>query len=291
MEFDHADIYPDLAAVEGAFSSFLWIIPDHGRLVACGDDPGVLGLLGHARCRVELYGLGPEATTRALQVDDHAGGGCEFTLLRDGMDHGRFRTPLSGEHNLQNTIAALAVALGLGVEPESLRESLPGFLGVHKRLEVVGEEAGVLVVDDFAHHPTAVRATIAAARLRWPGRRLWAVFEAKSNTSRRRVFQQAYVEALALADMVVVSRPYRKKDNLKQEERLDVSRLVREVSAAGPEARLIPEVDEIAAFIAGRGAPGDLVLGLSGSAFGGLHRKVLEKLRGLSRSHPLAGNA
>jgi len=280
VEFDHADIFASDQAVDDAFRRFLELLPPEGRLLVCADEPRAFGLArAHAACTLELYGLSPQATLRAADaVFD--GEGVEFTLLRGDTPLGPMRSPMAGEHNLHNALAALGVALSLGVPVDTLRQGLASFAGLRKRQEELGEVDGVLVIDDFAHHPTAVRETIRAVLARYPKRPVWAVFEAKSNTSRMRIFQKDYVRAFDGAWHAIIAKPYRKKDNLTPEQRLDVPRLVHELRGRGIDAHLVPEVDDIVARLAEQARPGDVVLAMSGSAFGGLHGKLLDALRG-----------
>jgi len=278
VEFDHADIYDNLRQVEYAFGRFVAMLPDDGLLCYCADDPGASEVArAHAGCRLVGYGLGADAEVRADGVVFEAGG-VAFDLLVGGRAHGRIRSPLTGEHNLRNTLGVAACALDLGLSAEDIASGLRGYLGVKKRQEVVGEAAGVTVVDDFAHHPTAVRETLRALRLRYPGRRLLVAYEAKSNSSRMNVFHARYVEALSLADVAVIARPYRKKDSIPPERRLDVSALVEDLRQRGTDTHLIPEVDAIADFLVEAAGSGDVIVGISGSAFGGLHAKTLERL-------------
>jgi len=279
VEFDHADIYDNLRQVEYAFARFAAQLPDDGVLCYCADDPGARrAARTHAHCRLRSYGTGAGAAVTAGDVA-WADGGVRFDLVVDGAARVRLESPLTGEHNLRNTLGMAACALELGVAPEALRAGISSYLGVAKRQEVVGRAAGVTVVDDFAHHPTAVRETLRGLKLRYPGARLLVAFEAKSNTSRMNVFHDAYVEALSLADVAVIARPYRKKDTIPADKRLDAGLLAEDLVRAGTDARLIPDVDEIARFLAEAAADGDVVAGLSGSAFSGLHEKVVEALR------------
>ena len=279
VEFDHGDIFADDAAVDDAFRRFLGLLPPDGRLLVCADEARALALAqAHAGCQVDLYGLCERATLRAVDVVFDARG-AEFSLVSEGSAGPRLRSPLGGEHNLRNTLAAIGVARSLGVSLQALQSGLASFGGLRKRQEELGEEGGVLVIDDFAHHPTAVRETLRAVRARYPERPVWAVFEAKSNTSRMRIFQDDYMRAFDGAWHAIIARPYRKKDNLAPGQRLDVSRLVHDLRGRGIDAHLIPEVDDIVARLAEQARPGDVVLVMSGSAFGGLHDKLLSALR------------
>jgi len=279
IEFDHADIYPDMASYEESFRQFVGLLPHAGTLVACSDDDRVKHIARSTRAELIWYGLGREANVRATELT-FGEYGVEFTLVLDGIEYPhRFSSPLSGEHNVKNALAVVAVARSLGVELEKIRTGLPSFGGVVKRQEEIGESGGVLVIDDFAHHPTAVRETLRAVRSRHAGRRLWAIFEAKSNTARRKIFQHEFAEALRIADTVIIARPYAKKDKIPENERLHVERLVRDIGADGDtEAFSIPEVDDIVTFVAEHSESGDVVLVMSGSGFGGIQQKLLDAL-------------
>jgi len=191
---------------------------------------------------------------------------------------GVFELPAFGEFNVRNMLGATGIALDEGVDPGTIREGIAGFERVRKRQEVVGDVDGVLVIDDFAHHPTAVRSTLEALEACFPDRRIWAVFEIKSNTSRRRVFQEDYPPAFEPADCVILSKPFDKKDGLSGDERIDLGRLVSDIRDLVPETQLIPEIDEIVDVLVERTRPGDIVVGLSGSDFDGFHCKLVEAL-------------
>ncbi|MGC2434283.1 MAG: Mur ligase family protein, partial [Desulfobaccales bacterium] len=206
IEFDHADIYADLDQVIRAFESFLAQMPADGQVLAWGDAPLVRQVCRGAAAPVAFYGQGPHCHWRLADLAPRAGG-MNFTVLREGKAWGEFFLPMLGTHNALNGLAALAALAAVGGEPGDLRQALAGFQGVHKRQEVVGEFQGVLIVQDFAHHPTAVAVTLAAVRQGYPGRRLLAVFEPRTNTSRRRVFQEPYAAAFKDADLVLVREP------------------------------------------------------------------------------------
>jgi UDP-N-acetylmuramate: L-alanyl-gamma-D-glutamyl-meso-diaminopimelate ligase len=278
IEFDHADIYPSVEVIEGVFGEMLARLPRGAKVYANLDDVRVRRVC-EARAEgvsVEGVGLGEGCGWRAVDIKAVEGGGVRFGVERQGVRVGEVESPLVGEHNVRNVLMAWAGSGG--GEVEALNEALRGFGGVKKRQERVGEEAGVVIYDDFAHHPTAVRETVAGVRARHPKARLWGVFEAKSNTSRRAVFQEDYPRALALCDVVVLSSPWR-RDDLPPEQLINLSRVVDDLGALGVSARLVPEVDEIVALVAKEARAGDVVLGMSGSAFGGFHRKLLEALR------------
>jgi UDP-N-acetylmuramate: L-alanyl-gamma-D-glutamyl-meso-diaminopimelate ligase len=196
--------------------------------------------------------------------------------VRGGADAGEIDVPLAGEHNVRNTLAAIAVGAELGVPLGTLRRGLLEFQGVKRRLEVVGERRGVTVYDDFAHHPTAVAETLRAVRAALPGRRLWAIFEPRSASSCRRVFQQDFARAFAAADEVVIATVFR--SSLPDSERLSEAQLVADLAGAGVAARHLPDVDTIVAAVAAEARPGDVVVVMSNGGFGGIHGKLLQAL-------------
>jgi UDP-N-acetylmuramate: L-alanyl-gamma-D-glutamyl-meso-diaminopimelate ligase len=277
IEFDHADIYRDLDHVISSFELLASLVAPDGDLFVCGEDALAVRVARTSPARVHTYGIDGDFDWVASEVSPERGG-MAFRLRVAGEDRGRRWTPLTGRHNVLNTLAALGAAAAVGVEGAVAAEGLARFEGVVKRQEVKGEPGGVLVVDDYAHHPTAVRETIAAIRLRYPGRRLWALFEAESNTSRRRIFQDTYPEALAAADRVVLSKPLKKNDSLAPEDQIDVARIVSDLRARGTEAWHIAEFDDIAAFVSDHAEPGDVVLGMSGRDFGDVHAKIIARL-------------
>jgi UDP-N-acetylmuramate: L-alanyl-gamma-D-glutamyl-meso-diaminopimelate ligase len=276
VEFDHADIYADIAAVQTAFVRLLNVIPRRGLLIAGTESPALAEILPKARCRVETFGLHEEADWCAADV--HADGeGTLFRLRVRGRERGELRLPLAGTHNVRNALAALAAASSVGVEPETAGSLLGGFRGVRRRLELRGRVAGVAVYDDFAHHPTAVRETLRALRDRTKGGRLVAVFEPRSYTSRTRIFQDAFGEALALADRVLVAAAHL-PGKVPPEQRVSERDLVDRAGAAGAEADFVPTVEGIVEALLRTLRPGDHVVILSNGGFGGLHDKLIEAL-------------
>jgi UDP-N-acetylmuramate: L-alanyl-gamma-D-glutamyl-meso-diaminopimelate ligase len=282
VEFDHADIYPDLAAVQTAFVRLLNVIPRQGLVVAGTESPALREILPKARCRVETFGLHPEADWRATDVRTGPAGS-RFRLLRKGRDEGEFTLALAGEHNVRNALAALAAAAEAGVEPAAAREAVAVFRGVRRRLELRGVAGGVSVYDDFAHHPTAVEATLAA--LRGGGRegRLVAVFEPRSYTSRTRVFQEEFARAFAAADRVFVAAAHL-PGKVPEAMRLSEEDLAAGIRRHGAEASFIPSVDAIVAQLVAELRPGDRVAILSNGGFGGIHEKLLESLEVSTRA-------
>jgi UDP-N-acetylmuramate: L-alanyl-gamma-D-glutamyl-meso-diaminopimelate ligase len=277
LEFDHADIYENLAAIELQFRRMVNLVPRSGRIVAWGESPTVLGAISKAYCTVETYGFTPGVDWLAgdLEIDD--GQTC-FRVSRQGKEVARIRMALAGRHNVLNAVAATAIAHGRGVSGEAIAGAMAEFRGVLRRLEIKGESSGVLVVDDFAHHPTAIRATIDAARHRWPGRKLWAVFEPRSNTMRRKVFEKDLAEALAAADATVLGAVNR-ANLLSDEERVSPVRVLDMVRAAGHTAEGFDSAEEIADYLATRANEGDLVLIMSNGSFDGLCGKLLGRLQ------------
>ncbi len=276
VEFDHADIYPDLAAVQTAFVRLLHVIPRSGLLVAGTESEALRGILLQARCRIETFGLHAEADWRATELRT-ADGQSRFRLVRKGRDEGEFTLPMAGEHNVRNALAALAAAADAGVAPAAARDALAAFRGVKRRLELRGEARGVTVYDDFAHHPTAVAATLAALRsLGGPGR-LVAVFEPRSYTSRTRVFQDDFARAFAVADRVIVSAAHL-PGKVPEAERLSEAELVASIGGAGGDAAFVPTVDAIVKALMAELRPGDRVAILSNGGFGGIHEKLLRAL-------------
>jgi UDP-N-acetylmuramate: L-alanyl-gamma-D-glutamyl-meso-diaminopimelate ligase len=276
VEFDHADIYPDLAAVQLAFARLLNVVPRRGLLIAGAESPALVEILPKARSRVETFGLHEDADWRASDVWS-GGDGSHFRLRRRGRDEGWFDLALAGEHNVRNALAALAAAAEAGVEPGAAREALAAFQGVKRRLEVRGEAAGVIVYDDFAHHPTAVAATLAALRTLRQDGRLVAVFEPRSYTAKTRVFEAEFARAFAIADRVIVAAVHL-PGKVPEGQRLSEADLVAGIRRGGGDAAFIPTVDEIVRALVSDARPGDRVAILSNGGFGGIHEKLLRAL-------------
>jgi UDP-N-acetylmuramate: L-alanyl-gamma-D-glutamyl-meso-diaminopimelate ligase len=277
LEFDHADIYADLASIELQFRRMVNLLPRRGRIVAWGESETVRGVVQKAFCPVETYGLSPGVDWLAGDVEC-AGGETRFRVSHQGREVARVRMLLAGRHNVLNALSAIAIAHGRGVSRFAIEDAMANFRGVLRRLEVKGEASGVLVVDDFAHHPTAIRVTIDAARNRWPGRRLWAVFEPRSNTMRRRVFESSLVASLLTADAAVLGAVNR-ANLLGDEERMSPERVLQAIRSGGRKAEGFESANQIAEFLAGETRPGDLVLVMSNGSFDGLCGKLLGRLQ------------
>jgi UDP-N-acetylmuramate: L-alanyl-gamma-D-glutamyl-meso-diaminopimelate ligase len=276
IEFDHADIYPDLASIELQFRRLVNLVPRRGRIVAWGESETVARAVAKAFCPVETYGLGPSCEWMAgdLEVLE---GQMSFRAAHRGREEARVRLNLAGRHNVLNALAAIAIARARGIEREAIETALAGFRGARRRMEVRGEPGGILVVDDFAHHPTAIRETLAAARMRWPGRRLIAAFEPRSNTMCRRVFEPELAEALAVADLALLG-PVHRLQLVREEERLSPDRVAGDLADRGRAARAFASAEAIAEFLAGECRPGDLVLVMSNGSFDHLCDRLLELL-------------
>jgi UDP-N-acetylmuramate: L-alanyl-gamma-D-glutamyl-meso-diaminopimelate ligase len=278
IEFDHGDIYRDIEEIETAFRRMLRQVPRSGLLLLCADDERVLALRNSAFSEVQTYGLNTGADWRGELLQDDPGRPFTMRVLRDGAFWGEFRLPLAGVHNARNALAAVATAARLGVIPAVLAESLPRFRGVRRRLEVFHRSNGVVFVDDFAHHPTAIRETIAAARAHWPGRRLWAAFEPRSNTTVTRRFQNEVAEALSGADVVWLGPLYREQ-LIPEDQRLDREAVVRTLRALGREAGAATATEDIVAALADGVEPGDVVLIMSNGAFDGIYERIRNLFR------------
>jgi len=280
VEYDHADIYPDLPSVQRAFVHLLNLVPRRGLVVAGLETPALREILPRARCPVETFGLSEEADWRAVEVRP-AEEGWRFRLVRKGRDLGVFDLPLAGEHNLRNALAAVAAAAAAGVDPQASREALASFRGVKRRLEVRGRARGVVIYDDFAHHPTAVRETLRALRAALSaqpgGGRLVAVFEPRSYTSRTRVFQDEFARAFQDADQVIVAAAHMPA-KVPEGQRLSEAELVGAIAELGKDARFVPAVDDIVGRLAADLREGDRVVVLSNGGFGGIHEKLLAAL-------------
>ncbi len=273
MEFDHADIFDDLAAVKKTFGHLLRLVPENGLVLLNGDDANakeVFAKEGHSP--VKRVGISDECDVKISEIDYHPQG-TDFTLEGE-----RYQIKMNGEYNVRNAAMAVTAARFVGVHPEQIREALATFLSVKRRQEVRGITArGVVIVDDFGHHPTAIREAVAGMRVRFPGARLWAVFEPRSNTTRRRVFQNALPEALATADGVCLAAVAR-ADKLAENERLDTDLLMETLRKGGIPAFYEPDADAIVSRLKEEVHDGDVVIVFSNGGFGGIHEKLLKTL-------------
>ena len=275
VEFDHADIYRDLAAVSLAFERLVRLVPRRGLLLVGSDNPGSAALARAAVSRVQTFGLGEGAGWQAHDLEPRASS-THFKVRRDGAPFGVFDLTLAGEHNVRNALAAIAIAVEVGISAPRIAEALRQFEGVRRRLEIVGRAGGVTVLDDFAHHPTAVAATLAAVRSSYPTSRLWAIFEPRSASSCRRIFQDDFARAFGEADETIIAPVFRA--TLPEAERLSVDALVADLQRTGRAARHAGSLDEIVDTVAREHRPGDVVVVMSNGGFGGIHGRLLKAL-------------
>jgi UDP-N-acetylmuramate: L-alanyl-gamma-D-glutamyl-meso-diaminopimelate ligase len=275
VEFDHADIYRDLAAVSLAFERLVRLVPRRGLLLVGSDNPGSAALVRAAVSRVQTFGLGKGAGWQAHDLEPDASS-THFKVRRDGAPFGAFDLTLAGEHNVRNALAAIAIAVEVGISAPRIAEALRQFEGVRRRLEIVGRAGGVTVLDDFAHHPTAVAATLAAVRSSYPTSRLWAIFEPRSASSCRRIFQDDFARAFGEADQTIIAPVFRA--TLPAAERLSVETLVADLQRTGRAARHASSLDEIVETVAREHRSGDVVVVMSNGGFGGIHARLLKAL-------------
>ena len=285
LEFDHADIYADFEAIRVAVQRLVALLPSEGLLVLGADSPAALEMGAGAPCRVTTFGVEETAEWRATGVRSDTEG-TAFTVERGGQSVAQVRVPLVGRFNVRNVLAAFAVGIDAGLGADVLAASLARFEGVKRRLEIRGRARGVTVYDDFAHHPTAVRETLAGVRAAFPARRIWALFEPRSATACRRVFQQEFAASFGDADEVIIGRVYRA--SLPEADRLSEADLVDGIEAGGVRARHVPEVEDIVEIVVDEAREGDLVIVMSNGAFGGIHERLLAALtdaaRGVART-------
>ena len=272
VEFDHADIYADLPAVKTAFKRLVNLIPQRGRLVAFDGSENVTECVARAFCNVERYGF---AATSHWQLRNlyHEGSTSHWQLLRTGQPFATLTLPLAGEHNALNASAAAALAAGQGISAAAIEEAIRTFRSVKRRLEIRAEINGITVIDDFAHHPTAIRETLRALRESYGNRRLWAILEPRSNTLRRNVFELALVDSLSLADRIILAGVF-KSENIPLADRLTPENVVAKLQLRNIDARTLPDADAIVASIAPELASGDVVAILSNGGFGNIYEKL-----------------
>lgn len=285
VEFDHADIYKDLDAVETAFKRLVNLIPRRGRIVAFDKGDSIGRCLARAFCPVERYGASTEATWRIADLKFEPTT-TRWSLLRDGQMWAELEFPLAGEYNVWNASAAAALAANAGISSEAIARALKTFKSVKRRLEVKAEVNGVTMIDDFAHHPTAIAATLRALRGRYPGRRLWAILEPRSNTLRRNVFQNELAKSLAVADEVVIANVFRSQ-SIPDAERLDVFAVAAQLVSTGHHARVLADAESIVQLCVPEMRFGDVVAILSNGGFGGIYEKLPERLKALGVANPI----
>jgi len=288
VEFDHADIYKDLDAVETAFKRLINLIPGRGRVIAFDGaaetttgSPSLERVLARAFCPIERYGAGSRANWKVTNLRlDHTG--TSWTVLHNGQHFADFEFALAGEYNVWNATAAAALASACGISAQAIAAALKTFKSVKRRLEVKAQVNGITIIDDFAHHPTAIAGTLKALRARYDGARLWAILEPRSNTLRRRILQSDLAHSLAGADEVIVANVFR-SEAVPENERLELPALAAEIKQIGRPVRLLADADAIIQTIAPELRSGDVVAILSNGGFGGIYEKLPARLRELAK--------
>src|SRR5438270_5985376 len=283
IEFDHADIYRDEEAYKFAFARFINLVPKNGVVIAGWDSPIVRELTPKSPAPVESFGYGDDAEPPVNQPHWHARDveytemGTRFRAFRSDKQWGEIETPLAGAFNVRNVLAVVAAAESVNADRDGVREGLRTFLSVKRRMELRAEIRGVAVIDDFAHHPTAIRETIDAVRQKYKGRRIVAVYEPRSYTAQRKEFQDDYARAFAAADEIILASLYR-PDRYTKETALDLQQLIRELAESGRSAKELRDADAIVADLTPRLRQRDVVLIMSNGGFGGIHQKLLDAL-------------
>jgi len=277
VEFDHADIYADLDAVKLQFVRFVNLIPQRGFLAVGAESPAALESGRRAHCRMETFGLQPECDWSARNIEPSRRG-MTFEITYRQKLFRRFRTGLRGAFNIRNALAATAILNHLGIPEDDIRESMESFRGVRRRLQLLAEVAGILIFEDFAHHPTAVRETLAAIRESYAPARLWAIYEPRSATSRRNFFQREVAEALSVADCVALP-PLFRAEKIPERERLDPERITADLRELGRSAWNLAGVDDIIQKVCAEARAGDYIVIMSNGGFGGIYEKLPAALR------------
>jgi UDP-N-acetylmuramate: L-alanyl-gamma-D-glutamyl-meso-diaminopimelate ligase len=270
LEFDHADIFPDLDSIKTSFRHFIRLIPRNGLLLGNGDDSSLGPLLDNTPCPMKRFGLGDRNSVQAFNIR-YGPTATEFEIPSF-----KFHMNLVGELNVRNALAVVACAKHCGLKNHQIQSAFATFKGIKRRMEIRGLAGGITVIDDFGHHPTAIRETLRALRIKYPQQKVWAVFEPRSNTTRRNVFQTELVEAFADANSVVVSQIAR-LELLKPEERLDPEKLMHELKATGKDAAYLADADAIVTHLAKGAQGGDVVCVFSNGGFGNIHSKLLDR--------------
>ena len=275
VEFDHADIFEDLEQIKDAFYKYVSLISPEGVILVKHGDPNIQDVLGGAACKVETYGYldGADWLIGDYRLE---AGYCYFSLSYQGVKKANFQLAMIGRHNTENAASVAALCLKLGLTVDEINSAFKNFKGIKRRQEVVGIKNGVTVLDDFAHHPTAIRKTLEAVKEAYPGQRLWAVFEPRSATSKRKVFEQDFPNSFLAADLVIIADLFA-PEKIGEAERLDPDVVVNCLREKGCDAYFIKEVDDIVAFLAQNTESGDVVLIMSSGGFGDIHQKILDQ--------------
>jgi len=276
VEFDHADIYKDLDAVKSAFATLMKLIPENGTLLACAEDKNVMGLKDLAKCK-KLFTYGLKQGDYRAKVLEITTSGTRFQIEFQNKSLGEFFVILSGDYNILNAAAVIGLSHQLGWDLEKVKAALKSFAGVKRRQEILGEPKGVLVIEDFAHHPTAVKETIKGIIQKYPGRKLFSVFEPRSATSRRKIFQKDYVEAFSQSPEIMLARAF-DQSKIDEGNRFSSEELVEDLQKKGRAAHVYDNVDQIVSDLKSKTKSGDLVLIMSNGGFDGIYGKLLKAL-------------
>ena len=271
LEYDHADIFEDLKSIQKTFTHFIRLIPRNGLLLGNGDDPNLAPLLNVTHCPVKRFGLGADNAVQAYNLK------MAPTATEFETPSFKFRIGLVGELNVRNALAVVAAAKHCGLSNKQIQSAFDTFKGIKRRMEVRGIAGGITVIDDFGHHPTAIRETLRALRIKYPAQKIWAIFEPRTNTTRRNVFQQELADSFADADAVVLSQVAR-LDLLAPSDRLDPEKLMSDIKGSGKPTAYLPDVDAIVAHIKQHACGGDVVCVFSNGGFGNIHDKLLSRL-------------
>ena len=271
VEFDHADIFENLAAVQKTFAHFIRLVPRNGLLLGNGDDANLAGLLNVTHCPVKRFGLGADNAVQGFNLRFGP------TATEFEIPSFKFHLNLVGELNVRNALAVIGAAKHCGLSNKQIQSAFDTFKGIKRRMEVKGVAGGVTVIDDFGHHPTAIRETLRALRIKYAKEKIWAVFEPRSNSTRRNVFQQELADAFVDADAVIVAQVAR-LERLAPADRLNPEQLMRDISAGGKPSAYLADADAIVAHLAQHAQGGDVVCVFSNGGFGGIHGKLLQRL-------------
>ncbi len=282
IEFDHADIYNNLDEIKESFRKFTRILDPEGLLLTAHGDANITDIIPGTPCDIETYGFSDEADWAIADYRWESGGG-RFRLVHHGREAGTFVLPMTGRQNILNSAAVAALCLRLGLTAHEVAEAFSAFKGIKRRQEDVGTAGGITVIDDFAHHPTAIDLTLEGICDAWPESRIWAVFEPRSATSKRNVFQDALPASFGKADCVVIAGLFA-PEKVPQKDRLNPEALIDRIRSTGKPAWYLPTVEEIVEHLGSECRPGDVILVMSSGGFGGIHQKLLNRFAGLEAS-------
>jgi len=276
IEFDHGDIFRDLDQIKKVFRDYVGLLKADGLLLVKSDDNNIKDVVKSASCIIETYGFQGDADWHITDYRFEEGYG-HFSLSFKNNHRGDFKLAMMGQHNVENAAAVAGLCFKMGLNGDEINKGFTTFKGIKRRQEIVGEKNGVIVIDDFAHHPTAINLTIDAVKKAYPKQRVWAVFEPRSATSRRKVFEESFPTSFLKADRVILAGLF-SPDKISEEERLDVEAVVASICNLGGVAYFLPEVDDIVDYIIKNSRQGDVILVMSSGGFGGIHQKILEGL-------------